>query len=151
MPGAVPAGPWSAHGLPAGYSIPANATGPEIQAITFALGQLGKRYVWGAAGPDAYDCSGLTMAAWATAGTKFVHYTVDQLGEGTVVPAPALMMPGDLILVPGADGNLAAPGHVGMYLGAGLVIDAANTRLGVIVETFDSFVAGGVSGIRHIA
>jgi cell wall-associated NlpC family hydrolase len=151
--GGTPAGPASANGLPAGYVIPATATPAEAQAVSFALAQLGKPYVWGAAGPGAFDCSGLTMAAWASAGVQLAHYSVTQLSEGSPVASPALMAPGDLIFAPGADGTLAAPGHVGMYIGDGLVVNAADTRLGVIVQTYANFVrfAGGLSGIRHIA
>jgi cell wall-associated NlpC family hydrolase len=149
--GAAVAGPASRHGLPDGYVIPADADPVEAQAIRFEIAQLGKPYVWGAAGPDAYDCSGLTMAAWGAAGVRLAHYTVDQFAEGTPVPSAGFMAPGDLVLTPGATGTLAAPGHVGMYIGAGLVLDAADVRLGLIVETYTGFVAGGLSGIRHLA
>ncbi len=145
-------GPVSAPGLPIDYVIPASATPPEARAVSFALGQLGKPYLWGAAGPGAFDCSGLTMAAWATAGIPLPHNSVAQFSEGTPVGSPALMSPGDLVFTPGTDGTLAAPGHVGMYVGDGLVINAADTRLGLIVQTYANFVrsSGGLSGIRHL-
>lgn len=151
LPGAVPAGPASRHGLPANYTIPTNPNRAERAAVIFALAQLGKPYVWGAAGPAAYDCSGLTMMAWAAAGDALAHYTGDQLQEGTSVPDPALMSPGDLVLVPGSDGTLALPGHVGIYLGDGLVESAVDPAEGVTVQTFTNFTAAGLSGIRQIA
>ncbi len=66
------------HGLPAGYTIPADTPPAHAQVVAFALAQLGKAYVWAAAGPTAYDCSGLTVAAWATVGVALLHYTGDQ-------------------------------------------------------------------------
>ena len=62
------------------------------------------------------------------------------------------MSPGDLILVPGSDGTLAAPGHVGLYIGHGLVVDAADEQLGILVQTYPDFIraGGGLSAIRHV-
>ena len=83
----------------------------------------------GATGPDAYDCSGLTMVAWAAAGVQLPHYTVAQYQLGQPVAAISLLAPGDLIFIPGSDGSLDPPNpqHVGMYLGAGYMIDAPDT------------------------
>lgn len=140
------------HGLPDAYTVPATANAAETAAITFAIAQLDKPYVFGAAGPSAYDCSGLTMAAWAQAGVRLPHYTVAQARVGTPVDSPAAASPGDLILVAGDDGTVAAPGHVGLYLGEGLVINAADPTDGIRVQTYADFVqvGHGLSGIRHI-
>jgi len=140
------------HGLPDDYTIPASANTAETTAITFALAQLDKPYVFGAAGPDAFDCSGLTMAAWSQAGVALPHFTGTQATVGTAVTDPSLMSPGDLILVPGDDGTLAAPGHVGMYLGDGLVVNASSPKTGIRVQAYADFVQAGhgLSGIRHI-
>jgi cell wall-associated NlpC family hydrolase len=154
LTGGIPANTAAgSHGLPANYRIPATATPAEQIAISFALAQLDKPYVWAAAGPDAYDCSGLTMAAWARAGVALDHFTGSQAHAGTPVTDPAAMSPGDLILVPGDDGTLAAPRHVGMYIGDGLVVNAADPADGIRVQTFDDFVrvGHGLSTIRHIA
>jgi peptidoglycan DL-endopeptidase CwlO len=151
LAGAVPAGPAARHGLPAGYQIPAAADPAESAAITYALDQLGKPYVWGAAGPAAFDCSGLTMMAWATVGVSLAHFTGDQLHEGSAVPDPTAISPGDLVLVPGSDGTLADPGHVGIFIGEGLVESAVDPAQGVMVQTWSNFTAGGLSGIRHLA
>ncbi|MGI8753304.1 MAG: C40 family peptidase [Acidimicrobiales bacterium] len=149
-PGSVPAGPAANHGLPTDYSVPATATPTEVTAITYALAQLGKGYVWAAAGPDVFDCSGLTMMAWAAAGVTIDHYTGTQLQEGSAVPGVANISPGDLVLIPGSDGTVAAPGHVGIYLGYGLVESAVDPAQGIIVQTWANFTAGGLSGIRHL-
>jgi cell wall-associated NlpC family hydrolase len=139
------------HGLPDGYTIPGDATAAERRVIGFAIAQLDKPYVFGAAGPAAFDCSGLMLAAWAQAGVALPHYTVDQAQSGTSVASPDAMSPGDLILIPGDGGTLAAPDHVGMYIGQGLVLHASSPDVGIRVQTFENFVGGqGVSAIRHI-
>ena len=148
--GAEPAGPASSYGLPTGYSIPSDATPAETLAITYAISKLGDAYVWGAAGPDSFDCSGLTMMAWAQAGVRLDHYTGDQLREGTAVAGYGAISPGDLVLIPGSDGTLANPGHVGIYIGYGLVLSATDPEQGVIVQTWANFTAGGLSGIRYL-
>jgi cell wall-associated NlpC family hydrolase len=137
------------HGLPANYTIPSTASPAAAAAITYAIAQLDKPYVFGAAGPAAFDCSGLTMQAWAKGGVTLPHYTGTQADAGTSVSEDA-MEPGDLVLIPGDDGTLANPGHVGIYLGNGLVLSAADERLGIVVQTFNDFIGGGLSTIRHV-
>lgn len=137
-------------GLPMDYAIPAGATSTETVAITYALAQLGKPYLWGGFGPGAFDCSGLTMMAWAQAGVTLLHYTGDQINEGKPVSSYADISPGDLVLVPGSDGTVANPGHVGLYIGDGLVESAVDVQFGVIVQPYSYFVSGGLSGIRHV-
>jgi cell wall-associated NlpC family hydrolase len=137
-------------GLPTDYVVPSNATAAETVAIFYALAQLGKPYLWGGVGPRAFDCSGLTMMAWAQAGVALLHYTGDQINEGTPVSSYADISPGDLVLVPGSDGTVANPGHVGLYIGDDLVESAVNVQYGVIVQQYSYFVSGGLSGIRHV-
>jgi len=146
----LPSSPVDNNGLPANYVVPANATTVETVAITYALAQLGKPYLWGGSGPDAFDCSGLTMMAWAQAGVTLLHYTGDQVNEGTAVNSYAGISPGDLVLVPGSDGTISDPGHVGMYLGDGFVESAVDVQFGIIVQPYSAFVGGGLSGIRHV-
>ena len=112
--------------LPTGLSISGTPSG--VQAVQYALAQLGKPYVWGAAGPDSFDCSGLTMAAWASAGVALPHFTGDQLEVGSAEPTDlSQAQAGDLVFIPGSDGSAAAPRHVGMV--AGTVSDATGSHL----------------------
>ena len=138
-PGTIP--PW--------YTIPPTATDAERIAVTFALAQLGKPYVFAATGPGAYDCSGLTMAAWAMAGVQLPHYASTQALLGTPVVSPAFLLPGDLVFIPGADGSMQAPGHVGMYVGEGLIIEAPQT--GDVVKLVPLTTFGPIAAMRHYA
>lgn len=147
--GAAPTGPTDAFGLPSDYAVPPSTSPPARVAVTMALAQRGKPYLWGAVGPDRYDCSGLMLRAWSTAGVNLRRTTQQQLNDGSPTTVAALR-PGDLILVPGSDGSLASPGHVGMYLGSGLVVNAPRTGDVVRVVTLSSYTADGVSAVRHI-
>ncbi|MBP1782725.1 cell wall-associated NlpC family hydrolase [Micromonospora sp. HB375] len=107
--------PLDDKGLPEGFVLPAD---PQLRAVvSFALAQRGKPYVWGAEGPDSYDCSGLVMAAWAKGGVRIPRVTADQVHNGAAIPSLAAMRPGDLIFIPGSDGTMSRPSHVGMYIG----------------------------------
>ncbi len=86
------------------------------KAVAFAYAQLGKPYVWGATGPGSYDCSGLVQAAWAAAGVSIPRTTYDQYSALPHVPMSAIR-PGDLIYFDGL-------GHVAMYVGSNMIIDA---------------------------
>ena len=141
---ASPAPP--AAGLPgtptalAGADIPHSGGRPAGQvaatAIAFAKAQLGKPYQWGAAGPDAYDCSGLVYAAYAAAGIRLGRTTYQWQQDGPVVPLSQIQ-PGDLLFSAGSDGTPANPGHVVMYLGDGQVIQAPQTGQDVQVDPVD--------------
>lgn len=137
------------HGLPADYTIPGNADAAEAKVITYEIAQLDKLYVFATSGPDSFDCSGLTMAAWAQVGVTLAHYTGTQVEEGTASSLTTIL-PGDLVLIPGADGTIAHPGHVGTYIGDGLVLSAADEQMGILVQSWADFTAGGLSAIRHI-
>jgi peptidoglycan DL-endopeptidase CwlO len=95
-------------------------SGGAATAIAEAKRQLGKPYVFGSNGPNTFDCSGLTQWAWAKAGVSMSHYTVSQYNEFPHVPLNALQ-PGDLVFFK------IDLGHMGMYLGGGLVIHAPQT------------------------
>jgi cell wall-associated NlpC family hydrolase len=82
--------------------------------------------------------------------TDLPHYTVDEWHSG-VATDESHLTPGDLVLTPGADGTLANPQHVGMYIGHGLVLEAPQTGDVVKVVTYQSFVSVGLSGLRHLA
>jgi cell wall-associated NlpC family hydrolase len=102
------------------------ASGRAGAAVSYAMAQVGDAYVYGAAGPDAYDCSGLTMASWAQAGVALPHSSSAQYGSGPQVPASALQ-PGDLVFY------YSPISHVGMYIGNGMIVHAANPSTGVQV------------------
>jgi peptidoglycan DL-endopeptidase CwlO len=110
---------------PPQIDIPATSPGAAI-AVRAALSQVGKGYRFAAAGPDAYDCSGLTMWAWAQAGVSLPHYSKAQYESLPHVPLNALQ-PGDLVFF------YSAVSHVGIYIGGGQMVDAANPALGVRV------------------
>lgn len=98
------------------------AVSGDVQAVLdFARAQIGKPYVWGGTGPDGYDCSGLTQAAWAQAGVSLPRTTYDQVNAGTPVSRDQLQ-PGDLMFFY----DVSAPSHVGIYAGNGMMIHGSN-------------------------
>jgi cell wall-associated NlpC family hydrolase len=97
------------------HDIP--ASGRAEVAVQTALAQVGDPYVYGAAGPDAFDCSGLTMYSWAAAGVSLSHSSSVQAGTGTQVSLSDLM-PGDLIFY------YSPISHVAMYIGHGMIVHA---------------------------
>lgn len=109
-----------------------------------ALAQVGKPYVFGAAGPSSYDCSGLVTYAYAAAGVHIAHYTVTQYNTTSPVPGSRLTS-GDLVFY--NTGSGAQPGHVAIYVGSGKVV-AAN-RPGTFVQTQLSY-DGPATGFRRV-
>ncbi|WP_405087524.1 NlpC/P60 family protein [Microbispora sp. NBC_01389] len=102
------------------------ASGRGGEAAQWALKQIGKPYVWAAAGPSGFDCSGLTMRAWQRAGVSLDHWTGTQWTSGRHVPLKELRS-GDLLFY----GRLSrSPGtihHVGLYIGRGMMVHAPQT------------------------
>ncbi|WP_250000332.1 NlpC/P60 family protein [Actinoplanes sp. M2I2] len=90
--------------------------------IAFARSQVGKRYVSGGLGPNGFDCSGFTKRAYALAGIRLPHSSGAQAARSRSV-SRAQARPGDLVV---------GPGHVGIYMGRGMMIDAGNHRTGVV-------------------
>jgi peptidoglycan DL-endopeptidase CwlO len=108
------------------FSLPtANTIG--AQALQAAFSKEGDPYVWGAAGPSEFDCSGLVMWAYAQVGISLPHYTGSQWNSGVHV-ARADLEPGDLVFF------YPDISHVGMYIGNGLMINAPNSAEPVRVE-----------------
>jgi cell wall-associated NlpC family hydrolase len=99
-------------------------------AVQFALAQVGEPYVWAAAGPRAWDCSGLTMAAWAAGGRSLPHYSVAQYETTTPVSLSNLRR-GDLLFW--SDGGPSSIFHVALYLGDGMMVHAPRTGRNVEV------------------
>jgi peptidoglycan DL-endopeptidase CwlO len=110
--------------------------------LTYACAQLGDPYVWAAAGPNAFDCSGLTMQAWATAGISLPHNAEAQSHYGTpVAPRLAALRPGDLVFYH------RPISHVGIYIGHGLMIHAPHT--GTVVKIARVEWASAVAAARY--
>ena len=114
-------------------------TRPTVAAVALrtALKKLGHPYVWAAAGPETFDCSGLVRWAYGHAGLVLTHYTGSQWNEGRLIP-PRAALPGDLILVG------RSLHHVGMYLGAGWMVNAPFTGHYVDVVPVPQHIAGVV-------
>jgi cell wall-associated NlpC family hydrolase len=120
--------------LPSGVST----SGRAAAALEYAMAQVGDSYVYGAAGPNAFDCSGLTMMAWAQAGVGLPHSSSAQYGSGPHVAASDLQ-PGDLVFY------YSPISHVGMYIGHGLIVHAANPGAGVrVAELYSMPYVGAV-------
>jgi cell wall-associated NlpC family hydrolase len=101
--------------------------------LAYAKAQLGKPYVWAAAGPNGFDCSGLVVASYARAGIKLPHQTGGLIGRGRSVSRSQLQ-PGDLVF--------PSSGHVGIYLGDGMMIHAPHRGDHVRIAKVYAFYAG---------
>ncbi|HEV2919529.1 MAG TPA: C40 family peptidase, partial [Actinomycetota bacterium] len=110
-------GSWGRFG---GAGAPSGAAG---RAVAFARSQLGKPYVWGAAGPSAYNCSGLVMAAYRHAGVWLPRVSREQWNAGPHVGLGGLA-PGDLVFFAYNVGSPSTIHHVGMYVGGGAMVEA---------------------------
>lgn len=97
------------------YNPPGDSLG--VQALREALTRLGDEYVWGGAGPDVFDCSGLVVWAYGQLGVSLEHFTGDLWNEGEHISRSELE-PGDLVFF------FPDIGHVGIYMGNGLMVDA---------------------------
>ncbi|MFE6841611.1 NlpC/P60 family protein [Streptomyces sp. NPDC057686] len=132
----------SAGGAPAGPSAttpPAPADGTRAaRAVAFAYGAIGKPYVWGATGPGSFDCSGLTQAAWRSAGVSLPRTTYTQINAGQRVSRDQLA-PGDLVFF------YSGVTHVGLYIGNGQMIHAPRPGSTVRLAPIDSMPWAGAS------
>jgi cell wall-associated NlpC family hydrolase len=98
-------------------------------------------YVYGATGPDSFDCSGLTQWAYAQAGVSLGRTTYDQINDGTPVASTADLQVGDLVF-------FNSDSHVGIYAGNGMVLHAPHTGTVVKYERMDWI--GSIYAMRHI-
>ena len=115
-------------------------------AVAYALSKVGHPYVAGAAGPWAFDCSGLTMAAWAQAGVSLDHYSYSQFDQTRRVSRDQLQ-PGDLVFYFGYGSH-----HVAMYIGGGMMVSASNPSAGVqIIGVWSSWYDVRYSGGGRVA
>lgn len=130
----------SAGTTPAAASASAPATGRASAALSFARAQLGKPYVWGATGPSAYDCSGLTQAAWRAAGVSLPRTTYTQINAGRRVSRSELA-PGDLVFF------YSGISHVGLYIGGGQMIHAPRPGAPVRIAPIDEMPFAGATRV----
>jgi hypothetical protein len=93
-----------------------------VAVLAFARSQVGKRYVRGGEGANGFDCSGFTKRAYARAGLRLPHSSGGQAARARRI-SRAQARPGDLVV---------GAGHVGIYMGRGMMIDAGNRRTGVV-------------------
>jgi len=132
-----------------GYHVPAGVPAPIATAISFALAQIGKPYVWGGTGPDGWDCSGLMMMAYRAAGITIPRGSIAQSSVGLPVYDTNQLRPGDLLFVPGSDGTVTAPGHVGMYLGQGILVEAPRSGLRVQLSPMADYWRENLVSVRR--
>lgn len=124
-----------------GYTGPIpNISGSAGVAVTFAFNQIGKPYGFGDAGPDSYDCSGLTSAAWAKAGKSLPHNAAAQY-SATARISKSDLKPGDLVFYR----NNA---HVAIYVGGGMIIDAPSAGRDVLHRTMNIMTPNGYGRVK---
>ncbi|MDF3301075.1 C40 family peptidase [Streptomyces tropicalis] len=115
-------------------------TSRAAAAITYAQRKLGSPYVWGATGPDAFDCSGLIQAAYRSAGVSLPRTTYAQINAGRRVSRSELL-PGDLVFF------YSGISHVGLYIGNGMMIHAPNPSAPVRVAPIDQMPFAGATRV----
>ncbi|MFD5115808.1 NlpC/P60 family protein [Streptomyces sp. NPDC058391] len=107
-------------------------------AVAYAYGAIGKPYVWGATGPGSFDCSGLTQAAWRSAGVSLPRTTYTQINSGPRIPRSQLA-PGDLVFF------FSGISHVGLYVGGGQMIHAPRPGAAVRIAPIDQMPFAGAA------
>jgi cell wall-associated NlpC family hydrolase len=106
-------------------------TSAARQAVAFARAQLGKPYIWGGNGPTGFDCSGLTMKAWQSAGVSIPRTASQQYTIGRHISGVSNLEPGDLVF-------FGSPiHHVGMYIGNGMMIEAPFTGAQIRIRSMN--------------
>ncbi len=129
-----------------GGGVSNQASGRARIAVAYALAQVGDRYVAAASGPSAFDCSGLTMAAWRQAGVSLPHLSYAQWDVTRRVSRSELR-PGDLVFYFGGGAH-----HVSMYVGGGMMVSASNPRDGVeLIAAWGPWYGERYSGAGRVA
>jgi NlpC/P60 family len=121
--------------------------------VSIAMRYLGVPYKWGGARPKTgFDCSGLVQYVFGQVGVSLPHYAASQwYSPDAVWVPPYRLQPGDLVFFIGADGTRTAPGHVGIYVGDGYLIDAPHTGAFVRVDSLDArWFANNYVGAKRI-
>jgi cell wall-associated NlpC family hydrolase len=143
--------------LPTDFTLPPDTPLSVGIAIWWALGQLGTPYTFGGDCTDPWsgdpakqcDCSSLVQQAYRIGGISLPRVTGDQQHAGTSIARLADVRPGDLIFIPGSDGTMSDPGHVGLYIGQGLLVQAPHTA-DVVKLTKSSDWANQIAAIRRV-
>lgn len=130
-PGAPSDQPPAAAPAPTPAPAPTGGSAAARRAVAFAMAQVGERYVLGGNGPDVWDCSGLVQQAYLGVGVRLPRRASQQRFAGRKVTL-ADLAPGDLLYY--QDGSSPRRGHISMYAGNGLAVEAANPRRGVRVR-----------------
>ncbi|WP_234425437.1 C40 family peptidase [Streptomyces kebangsaanensis] len=129
------------HAIPADAQVASGATSSRAgAAVAYAYDKLGSPYVWGATGPHAFDCSGLTQAAYRSAGVSLPRTTYAQINAGRRVPRSELR-PGDLVFF------YSGISHVGLYVGNGRMIHAPNPSAPVRLAPVDEMPFAGATRV----
>src|SRR5579862_4826070 len=133
----LPSGSSAAGCTGSGTGLPVINTPNQVvaAAIGYAEQQLGKPYLWGGTGPDAFDCSGLVMMAYRAAGVNIARTSEQQWATETRVAA-SQVQPGDLVFFAGSDGTPTSPGHVGLVIGNGQMIEAYATGFPIRIASY---------------
>ncbi len=122
----------------ASASVSAPAGGSVATVIAFLKAQVGDAYVMGATGPNAWDCSSLVQAAYKQVGVDLPRVSQDQSMAGTDVPLSSVQV-GDILYW----GGKGSAYHVGVYIGNGQYLDAANPSKGVVIQDLSGYPASG--------
>jgi cell wall-associated NlpC family hydrolase len=121
-----------------------SAEGSNVAA--YAKKYVGKDYIWGAAGPNAFDCSGFTMYIYSKFGVSMPHNSRSQYSYGSAVGKGGLS-PGDILFF----NTYSSISHVGIYVGGGSFVHAANSRTGVVISSLsEGYYSKRFVGARRI-
>jgi cell wall-associated NlpC family hydrolase len=144
--------------LPAGFSLPLATPTSIVTAITWALNQIGTPYSFGGSCSNSHsgnpaqqcDCSSLTMMSYRAGGVTIPRLAAEQSKVGTPIYDLHALLPGDLLFLIGSDGTRASPGHVGMYLGQGVIVEAPHTGTLVRLTTLAAWSSAIVAARRIV-
>jgi cell wall-associated NlpC family hydrolase len=150
--------PGARAALPRHFALPAGTPATVLLAIRFALAQLGTSYEFGGSCTDARspdtalhcDCSSLVQQAYRAGGVTLPRTTYQQVGVGTPVYSLTALRPGDLLFTAGSDGTPGNPGHVGLYIGDSVIVQAPQTGEDVQLSSLSSW-ATAIVAMRRIA